>query len=119
MPTVTPKATPTVEPTPVALVPEEPAIRIALSEFQMLLAMIAGISGIAIFTVYIGRRTGSIEENIAWPFWGIAGGLILYNYYALGLPGTAVIEGFGSWAGLLTTIIGGVAGMLIYRLSHD
>lgn len=119
MPTETRPATPTAVPTPTVISPEEPAVRIALSEFQMLLAMISGITSIAIITVFISRRTGPIEENIAWPFWGVAGGLILYNYYALGLPGTAVIDGFGSWAGLLTTILGGVAGILLYRLSHN
>ncbi len=48
--------------------------------------------------------------------WGIVGGLLLYNYYLLGLPGTEKLPDIGGWTGLLATITGGGAGMLAFQV---
>jgi beta-N-acetylhexosaminidase len=125
-PTATATPSPTTTPTPqeptgtpIAVVapPQEPGIRIELSEFQMLTAVMLGL----LLTGTIGltfsrRQQANLDQQVAWPLWGMVGGLFVYNYFALGLPGTAMLTDLGSWAGLVTTIGGGFAGLVIYRL---
>jgi hypothetical protein len=64
------------------------------------------------------QQKKSFPEQVGWLLWALAGSLIAYNYYALGLPGTAVLQSLGSWAGLLTTLLGGVAGIIAYHLNR-
>ena len=116
-PTDTPLPAPTITPTLTPAIPEEPAVRIALSEFQMLLAMITGLLVVGTVGVTVGRRQQMTPtRRIGGLFWGLAGSLLLYNYYALGLPGTAVLAPYGSWAGLLTTLFGGAVGFGLFWL---
>jgi beta-N-acetylhexosaminidase len=119
-PTPTPTETPEATPTAVAPIgpPEEPTLRISLSAFATLAAVIIGLAAVGLagylfslrFRVNLTRQTG-------WILWGLAGGLLVYNYYALGLPGTAVFHLFGPWSGLLTTLLGGAIGLTLFRLT--
>jgi hypothetical protein len=47
------------------------------------------------------------------------GGLLLYNYYALEMPGAGLLSGLGSMAGLVLVVLGGAGGLLLYRAMHQ
>jgi hypothetical protein len=47
--------------------------------------------------------------------WGLVGALLVYNYFALGLPGADILGRYGAMAALAVTLIGGLAGLLLYR----
>jgi beta-N-acetylhexosaminidase len=116
-PTSTATATPTPIPEPLPLVPEEPGIRIKLSDFEMLIAVMAGLLLTSSLGLVMSRqRQADLEQQIGWALWGVVGSLILYIYYALGLPGTAPLIELRSWAGLITTLIGGLLGLVIYQI---
>jgi beta-N-acetylhexosaminidase len=121
---VPPTATPTLQPTATPTIPPpleeagqlpEPGINILLSDFWMLISLFVGLAAtfaIGLFFTY--TRPVPLAQQLSWLLWGIVGGLLLYNYYALGLPGTAVLLDLGGWAGLLTTLLGGVLGLFIF-----
>ena len=115
-PVPSPTSTPIPIPTPVPP-PEEPGVRILLSQFEMLLAMFTGlimVAGLALFSSH--RRQKNLSQQIGAILWSLAGALIIYNYYTLGLPGTAVLQDLNSWAGIITTLIGGFIGFSLYQL---
>ena len=119
--TATSPATDAPEPTSTssqtAVPPEEPGIRIELSEFWLLTAVFAGLlvsSGTA-FT--LGRQQNvTLSQQIGWPLWTMIGGLLAYIYFKLELPGTANLGDMGVFAGFLITAIGGLVGLLLYWL---
>lgn len=120
-PTETPTLTPTETPeaTPTAVVSagplEEPTLRISLSEFATLIALTVGLVATIIAGYLLSLRARvSLARQTGWILWGLVGALLVYNYYALGLPGTAVLDSFGPWSGLLTTLFGGAVGLAIY-----
>ncbi len=125
-PTVTPSpsATPTLTPSPTStstppppLPPQEPAVRIELSDFQILIGLFSGLAIITTFAFLAGRRQKlSLSDRIKWPLWGIIGGLLLYIYYALNLPGIDDLPEFGSWSGLLTILTGGFFSLIIFQI---
>jgi hypothetical protein len=63
------------------------------------------------------RRTGTraLSQRLGRLLWGITGGLLLYNYYALSMPGSALVTSLGNLAGLLLVVAGGVTGLALYR----
>jgi beta-N-acetylhexosaminidase len=121
---IPPSATPTPSPTPTptstpplaeVAPPPEPGISILLSDFWMLLSLFGGLTTVfATGFLFTRTRPVPLTQQLSWLLWGIVGGLLLYNYYALGLPGTAVLLDLGSWAGLLTTLLGGLLGLSIF-----
>jgi beta-N-acetylhexosaminidase len=121
---VTPTATPTPTPTPTPTStpplegvgpPPEPGINILLSDFWMLLSLFGGLTTVfAAGFLFTRTRPVPLTQQLSWLLWGIVGGLLLYNYYALRLPGTAVLLDLGSWAGLFTTLLGGLLGLSIF-----
>ncbi|MCB8946701.1 MAG: hypothetical protein H6653_01690 [Ardenticatenaceae bacterium] len=136
-PTPQPTATATASPTPTAtattpatdapeptstlaqppLPPEEPGIRIELSEFWLLTAVFTGllVSGGAAFT--LGRQQNvALEQQIGWPLWAIVAGLLTYIYFKLGLPGTTALGEMEMWRGFLITLVGGLVGAILYWL---
>lgn len=133
-PTATPTATPTTTPTPsatpsatpeatgtpaaIAANPNEPTLLITLQEIRTLAAMSMGLALISGAGLLLRRRSGDISHHFGLVLWGIVGGLLVYNYLALELPGTAVFANLGSWAALLATLLGGVLGLGIFRLRH-
>ncbi len=65
---------------------------------------------------FLGRNERySTPRLVRCMLWGLLGALIAYNYYALGLPGTDMLDSLGAWGGLLITLFGGAAGLLLYR----
>jgi beta-N-acetylhexosaminidase len=133
-PTITPSVTPTPSTTPTASAtptptatatatpvppPLEPGIRIELSEFEMLVTVTTGLTAIGAVGIVTGRRLHKpLPQNIGWPLWGIIASLLAYNYYALGLPGADLLAPLNTWAGLVTTIGGGLSGLFLYGWSH-
>jgi hypothetical protein len=85
----------------------------------MLGSMMMGLLVIGMAGFVTGRQQrNDSRHQMSWPLWGIIGGLILYNYFALGFPGSNLMMGLGGWAGLLTTLIGGVFGLSLYWWRH-
>jgi hypothetical protein len=83
----------------------------------MLIAVMAGLLLTSSLGLVMSRqRQADLEQQIGWALWGVVGSLILYIYYALGLPGTAPLIELRSWAGLITTLIGGLLGLVIYQI---
>ena len=124
-PTITPSptATGTPVPTPTALPLEEqvePSILSLNATGQMLLAfgvglLVTGSAGIA-----VGRTEyGTASSTLRCVMWGLIGGLLFYIYFSLGLPGVSWLDNLGYWAGLITTLAGGLLGLLVYRLTYD
>jgi beta-N-acetylhexosaminidase len=110
IPTVIPSAP--VEPTE-----DEPALQITLPEFQMLFALFLGLFltfGLAI--LINGRYQSNWSDQLGLILWSFVGALLVYNYFALNLPGTHALESLGSWAGLLTTMLGGVLGLAGFQI---
>jgi beta-N-acetylhexosaminidase len=100
-----------------AVPPQEPGIRIELSEFWLLTAVFAGLFISSWTAISFSRQLGAtLEQQIGWPLWAIVGGLLLYIYFALRLPGTAVIGELQIGSGFLITLVGGISGLLIYWL---
>ncbi|MCZ2114155.1 MAG: hypothetical protein LC131_10015 [Anaerolineae bacterium] len=121
-PTDTPAPTATPEPDPPTATPEpeppdEPGWLIRLDKLQSLLGMFVGLIILGVAGHAINRRldSHSLSQRIGRWLWGISGGLLLYNYYALGLPGAALFAPLGSLAGLLLIVLGGAAGIALYR----
>lgn len=125
--TATPTTTPTFTPTPVPSAtpepppadPQEPGVRIELSEFWMLTAVSLGLLFIIVLAFLLGNRTDSdITERVGRLLWGVISGLLFYLYYALDLPGTAVFSGWGFMAGVVTTAVGGLVGLAAFQVRH-
>lgn len=114
--TVTPPPTVT-PPAPAANGPQIPSLLITLDEFQMLFAVVAGLGVVVGAGVVVNRRHEQNQaRKLGLLLWGLIGGLILYNYFALGLPGSAVLVEMGSWAAIVTTLTGGAIGLFVYWL---
>jgi beta-N-acetylhexosaminidase len=120
-PTPTATSTPIPSPTP-ELEEEEPdsSILTLNSTGQMLLTFGIGlvVTGSAGFIV--GRNESrSLSKTFRCILWGLIWGLLFYIYFSIEFPGTAWLEVFGYWAGLVTTVAGGLFGILAYRLWDD
>ncbi|MEM7113368.1 MAG: glycoside hydrolase family 3 N-terminal domain-containing protein [Chloroflexota bacterium] len=119
-PTPTPTSTntpvpPTPTPTPTPI-PEPPSVNIFIADLQMLIAMMIGTAFIGSVGLWLSYwRQAGLAANIGWPLWGMIGGLLVYIYYSMGGAGTAVFNDLGSWAGLVTTFIGGLLGLITYQ----
>lgn len=112
--TPTPQATATPQPPPQ---PPEPGIRIDLSEFEMLLTMLLGVGVTSAGALFASRRQESAaERQMGAVLWALMGSLVVYLYFQLGFPGTDGLLMLGSWAALVTTLLGGAAGFLLYQL---
>lgn len=119
-PTPTPTPEPTATPTSTPLIeevgpPPEPVINILVSDFWMLLSLIGGLTAVLAAGLFFTRtQPVPLAQQLRWLLWGVVGGLLVYNYYVLGLPGTAVLLDLGGWAGLLTTLLGGLVGLSVF-----
>lgn len=118
-PTETPQPTPMPTATVAAISPpvQEPGVLIALADFQMLLTMFLGLAIIGATALWWGsQQEKGLSQRLTSLLWGVIGGLLLYNYFRLGLPGTAVLQNSGSWAGLLATLMGGIMGLFVRQM---
>jgi beta-N-acetylhexosaminidase len=125
-PTATPTATstpmptpsPTTTPIPLAVEPEEPGVRIAISQLQLLLGLFVGLLVIGNLGLSLAaRRRVNLVLRLSWPLWGVIGALLAYNYYALRLPGTSSLPDLGPWAGLIATLAGGLLGLISFQFT--
>jgi hypothetical protein len=118
-PTTTPTPTPTATPTlaPVATrtpPPPEPRVEITLRDLQSLLGLAGGLVLTALAGWFATRDYG-VSQRVRLVASSLAGALLLYNYYALGLPGAGPLTSLAGWAGLITTLIGGLAALALSR----
>ncbi len=83
----------------------------------MLLGITAGLLVTGGTGYFIGRSEEAtrLDKTLRRVLWAVAGSLLAYNYYALNLPGAALLASLNGWAGFVTTILGGGAGLAIYR----
>lgn len=123
-PTKTPSPTPTETPMPTmtieaSTVEVQGEITPRSTEIQMMFGLGIGLilTGGAGFAV--GKNeTENLFGTIRCMLWGMIGGLILYIYFALGLPGSEWIAQFGPLTALLLTVFGGTLGLLLYRFGR-
>ncbi|MCI0576070.1 MAG: hypothetical protein L0332_10365 [Chloroflexi bacterium] len=114
-PTATPRPRPTATLTPFPP-DEKPPLENFLASVGMLLSIGLGLALIGSTGYLLGRNgQNNMSQIVRSILWGVVGSLILYNYFALGLPGAAALEQLGGWAGLLTTLAGGVIGLVLYH----
>lgn len=119
-PTTIPTDTPEPSPTTDLTIVSDPISTSTLpQELQLLIGfglglLITGGTGYAISR----NTTNQTIPTVSCILWGIVGGLLAYNYLALGLPGTAWLAPLATWGALLITLLGGVAGLLSYRIRH-
>ena len=108
LPTVTPASSPT---------DGDSGRALGLSEVRSLLGVMTGLLTIGVVAMIADRRlrTPTLTQRIGRLLWVITGGLLVYNYYALGMPGSDFFTTFGSVAGLVLVTAGGFAGLLLYR----
>jgi hypothetical protein len=86
----------------------------------MLLAFGVGLVVTSYAGIAVGRNeSGGLSNTLRCVLWGLIGGLLFYIYYSLDLPGFEWLDKLGYWAGLMTTLIGGLVGLLGYRLSNN
>jgi len=65
----------------------------------------------AVLAFFVGFRTESPRSGMRWGLCALAGGLLTYNYIALGLPGSAGFVNSNGIGGIIfTTIIGSLVG---------
>lgn len=122
-PTVTPPPTHTPAPQPPTATPPppeppaEPGWLIGLSEMRSFVGMITGLITIGGLSWLLNRRlpVPSPAQRLGRLLWGITGGLLVYNYYVLGMPGSSLFTAFGSLAGLILITAGGAVGLALYR----
>ncbi|MGB3713254.1 MAG: glycoside hydrolase family 3 N-terminal domain-containing protein [Candidatus Promineifilaceae bacterium] len=124
-PTITPSptATKTPNPSPTASPVEdqsEPSLISLSSTGQMLMAFGVGLIVTSSAGVAVGRNeNGGLSKTLRCVLWGLIGGLVFYIYFSLDLPGFAWLDQLGYWAGLITTVTGGLIGLVVYRLSNN
>ncbi|MCO5199584.1 MAG: hypothetical protein M9941_17735 [Anaerolineae bacterium] len=119
-PTPSPTSTPSPTPTPNAMAvtpppPNEPTLRITLSEALQLFGAVVGlviiVSGAMLLTARVNTtRTMRIKVVL----WGVIGSLLVYNYVTLQLPGTAWLTVLNGWQGFLAIVLGGTIGIGLF-----
>lgn len=120
-PTITPSPTPS----PTAIPPEEPEPPVSPQVWDDVLTLLGVVSGVLV-TNLVGflfvRSQGSWTRTrfVRVAAWGLILGLATYNYFALQLPGADLFGSLGNWAALVTTLLGGLIGLLLgWQLSDD
>jgi hypothetical protein len=80
----------------------------------MFLGALSGLTFTALVGFVLFRLDGGsdVTGGIRLVAWGLLGGLILYNYFLLDLPGSDVLRTMGAWGALFTTVFGGLIGVL-------
>ena len=115
-PTATATAIPPTVTPPPPVEPPEPSIRIGLSELEMVLSMLSGLMLFTAGALILSRDNRNTNDRLGAILWGLVGGLVLYIYTLLQMPGTDWIANLGIWAGLAATLGGAMTGWLLYQL---
>lgn len=125
-PTETPRPTVTPRPsaTPTVVVDEAPPPS-GPGTFPdnglMMLGIVGGLVLTNILGIVVVRGNGSWSRVrlVRICAWGFVMALLLYNYYALKLPGSEIFDPLESWAAFATTALGGLFGVLVgWRLTE-
>jgi beta-N-acetylhexosaminidase len=112
-PTPTPTLTPTAVVVPTAIPqPPEPRLEIGLGDLQQLFGLAGGLLA-TVVAGWVVTREYSLSRRVRLLTSGMAGALLLYIYYVLGLPGAAPLSALSGWAGLVTAVAGGMAGLAV------
>jgi beta-N-acetylhexosaminidase len=121
-PTFTPAPTERPTPLPPTATPATPPIDPnatlleQLARVRAAAAMIGGLLATGVFGIVLNRsQHASASSGVGRILWGLVGALLVYNYFALGLPGADILGRYGAMAALAVTLIGGLAGLLLYR----
>ncbi|MBK9051507.1 MAG: hypothetical protein IPL78_11485 [Chloroflexi bacterium] len=133
-PTLSPSRTPTASPTPtvtprpsitpsVTPIPtptnESPALEIPLPNVERLLGALIGLMMVTSAGWAWGQqKQQNLTIRIRLATWALVGGLALYNYVVLGLPGAAAFLPLGSLIGLISTLLGGIVGLGLTYFIH-
>ncbi len=106
-PTETP--TPTITPTVVEVPPLPPTVH-----FQDWFLVVILILGVSAGVSWYGIRQEITRWGLRWALCGIIGGLLAYNYLALGFPGSdALLRDSGTGGVLMVTFVGVAVGWAI------
>lgn len=137
----TPQPTATIEPTPTATVTPEPTetatalpptatpqppepvtnegLLIDVAAMRGLMLLFGGLlATVGLGIVVNSTETRVPEDRVGRLLWGVVGALVTYIYTMLGLPGSDLIGGLGSLAGLAATLGGGIIGLTLFQLFH-
>ena len=85
----------------------------------MLLTLFTGLIAVVTGALLLGHSDDPATERAGSLLWAVIGALLFYIYYMLDLPGSGLIETLGNWSGLLTTLVGGVSGWLLYQVTKN
>lgn len=109
--TSTPTPTNTVTPTVTVTATPVPPVTVQVSDWLYGLVLILGS---AIVIALIGIRRAIARWGLRWALCGVIGGMLGYNYLALGLPGSQpILRDNGSTGSLLVTLAGVVLGWIV------
>ena len=98
--TVTPTSQPTPTPTPTPL-----PSKVEFKDWFFVLALIlGGAAGVS----WLGVRQAIARWGLRWALCGVIGGLLAYNYLALGLPGSQAVINHSGTVGVLLVTLGGI-----------
>lgn len=94
----------------------EPGINISIREGQMLLGMFVGLAAVLFISIGISRQWlhGVLDDQIRFVMWGILGGLLLYLYATLGLPGASFFGAETLSRSFILILLGGIMGMGLF-----
>jgi len=102
--------TPTVTPVTEEAIPT-PSEKGYLS-FGSWVAMVIILGGLAYLAFWLGSKFFSNRWGLRWAFCVILGGLIVYNYLALGFPGSSVLISKSGFSGIVGIVfLGAVLGL--------
>ena len=116
-PTVVPTSTPRPTPIPTPLPTPIPGVFVPFDNAQTFGGVMMGVFATFFITFLIGRQLlTTFADRFTFVLWGVLGGLILYNYVVLNLPGAALFGEANTMRSFLTLVIGGVAGMIVFAI---
>ncbi|MFO8037218.1 MAG: glycoside hydrolase family 3 N-terminal domain-containing protein [Anaerolineales bacterium] len=85
----TPSVSPTSENTPAAIITPEPSGQTSVSPWNLWFLSLLETIAIALIAYQTGAMLGFVRWGIRWGFSAFIGGLLVYNYLILGLPGSS------------------------------
>jgi beta-N-acetylhexosaminidase len=110
-PTDAPSETPTLTPTPESELPPPPRGTVNLSDWLAALIVTGGLSG---GNYWLASRKVGLRWGVRCGFFALIGGLLVYSYLAVGLPGSQeLIQSTGLGGITLATLIGAVFGAAV------
>jgi len=118
-PTVTPTNIPTSEPTSTSP-PPTPILTVEsrINDTEIGIEYWLGAVAISAFIGWGATRTGALLGRVRWGIrWGLSsfiGGLLLYTYYLLELPGSGIFRSLSEvWGFLYSTLLGALIGWVV------